>query len=99
MVLRDGCWQKIKSEGNKPLYDNAAVNSHGGIEIPQTHRFTSIGKHRTATTFHSEKHGMLCDEGFSVGEDMNFPCEPAGTSEQHLDCLQNVVGSTTGNSG
>lgn len=99
MVLRDGCWQRTKSEGNEPLYDNAVVNSHDGLENPSKRRFTSIGKHWTAATFHLQKHAMLGDEGFSFGEDVDFSCKPAGTSEQHVDCLQNAVASMTGKSG
>lgn len=94
MVLRDGRWQKIKSKGNEPLYDNATVNSHGVLENPWIRRFTYVGKHQTATSFHPQKLGLPYDEGFYFREDMNLSCEPAGTSQWHLDCLQNSVGST-----
>lgn len=99
MVLRDGCWQKIKSKGNKCLYDNAAVNSHAVLENPRIPRFTSVGKHQTATSLHPQKLGLPYDEGFYFKEDKDFSCGPAGTSQRHLDCLHNSVGSTGGNSG
>lgn len=94
MVLRDGCWQKIKSKGNKCLYDNAAVNSHAVLENPRIRRFTSVGKHQTATSLHPQKLGLPYDEGFYFKEDKDFSCGPAGTLQRHLDCLHNSVGST-----
>ncbi|KDO59705.1 hypothetical protein CISIN_1g039456mg, partial [Citrus sinensis] len=94
MVLRDGCWQKIKSKGNKCLYDNAALNSHAVLENPRIRRFTSVGKHQTATSLHPQKLGLPYDEGFYFREDKDFSCGPAGTSQRHLDCLHNSVGST-----
>lgn len=99
MVLRDGRWQKIKSKGNEPLHEDATVNSHGVLENPWIRRFTSVGKQQTATSFHPQKLGLPYDEGFYFREYMNLYCEPAGTSQRHLVCLQNSVGSTAGNSG
>ncbi|KAJ4716312.1 Cold regulated protein [Melia azedarach] len=97
MVLRDGNWQKIKFEENQPPSDNAAANSHGMLENPWIHHFTSAGKHPSSTPLDPQKHSLLCDEGFYFKEDMTFSCESAGSSEQHLDCHlghQNSDGSS-----
>ncbi|XP_044487840.1 cold-regulated protein 27-like isoform X2 [Mangifera indica] len=97
MVLPDGSWQKIKLTGKESMFESTA-DSHGTLESPWIHRFTSVGQLQTATTFDPQDRSVLCEEGFFLRKNVTFSVESAGSSGQHEDyhlCHQNSAGSTT----